>query len=149
VSTPQIPSLPNSGSTQSAESPLPLASSSPTPPVDIPSYTLPPISSSSYPSYPTPLLGGRRRGLLLVLIALVMLVLLGSSLGAFYWFSHPTPVVTTKRVVGDVSFLSSGLGNEQSSQGINDELQIDLHHLSPPAPGKALYAWLLSDKKVI
>jgi hypothetical protein len=86
--------------------------------------------------------------LLLALIALVILVLLGSSVGAFYWLTHPTSVVTTKRVVGDVSFLSSGLGNEQSSQGINDELQIDLHHLSPAAPGKALYAWLFSDKKV-
>jgi len=92
--------------------------------------------------------GGRRRGVLLAMIALIVLVLLGSGIGAFYWFTPSTPVVTTKQVVGNVLFLSSGQGNEQSSQGINDELQIDLQHLSRPAPGKALYAWLLSDKKV-
>src|SRR6266702_2552582 len=57
----------------------------------------------------------------------------------------PSTSVPGKRRRG---LFISGQVNEQSSQGINDELQIDLHNLSNPASGKAFYAWLLSDKKV-
>jgi len=84
-------------------------------------------------------------------IALLIVIVPGSWLGAVYWFSHnthPAPTVTANQVVGHVFLLSSGQVNEQSSQGINDELQVDLGHLSLPAHGKAFYAWLLSDKKV-
>src|SRR5207248_7987532 len=95
-----------------------------------------------------PLPGRRRRGLFIALIALLILVVLGSGLGAFYLFTRNTPTVVTNQSVGHVFLLSSGQVNEQSSQGINDELQIDLHNLSNPASGKAFYAWLLSDKKV-
>jgi hypothetical protein len=42
--------------------------------------------------------------------------------------------------------LSSGQVNENSNQGIDDEVQVDLSNLANPAPGKSYYAWLLSDK---
>jgi hypothetical protein len=48
--------------------------------------------------------------------------------------------------VGRVTFLSSEQLSEFSSQGIDDEVQIDLHDLSSPAAGKSYYAWLLGDK---
>jgi hypothetical protein len=35
---------------------------------------------------------------------------------------------------------------ENINQGIDDEVQIDLHNLSQPAPGKSYYVWLLSDQ---
>src|SRR5438270_8861848 len=106
-----------------------------------------PPTAPAPPSTSVP--GKRRRGLFIPLIALVILVVLGSGVGAFYWLTHSsTPTVSTNQSVGHVFLLSSGQVNEQSSQGINDELQIDLHNLSNPASGKAFYAWLLSDKKV-
>jgi hypothetical protein len=106
-----------------------------------------PPTAPAPPSTSVP--GKRRRGLFIPLIALVILVVLGSGVGAFYWLTHSsTPTVGTNQSVGHVFLLSSGQVNEQSSQGINDELQIDLHNLSNPASGKAFYAWLLSDKKV-
>jgi hypothetical protein len=52
---------------------------------------------------------------------------------------------TTSRIVGHVTFLSSEQVSENSSQGIDDEVQIDLHGLSSPAAGKSYYAWLLGD----
>ena len=106
-----------------------------------------PPTAPAPPSTSVP--GKRRRGLFIPLIALVILVVLGSGVGAFYWLTHSsTPTVGINQSVGHVFLLSSGQVNEQSSQGINDELQIDLHNLSNPASGKAFYAWLLSDKKV-
>lgn len=92
--------------------------------------------------------GKRRRGLFSGLIALVIVVVLGSAVGAFYLFTHHSTPTASTQSVGQVFLLSSGQVNESSSQGINDELQIDLHNLSSPAPGKTFYAWLLSDKKV-
>ena len=127
LSTPVLSSL--------ADTDAPLSPATPIPPAP--------------PSTPVP--GKKRRGWLIAVIALLIVIVPGSGLGAVYWFSHnthPTPTVTANQVVGHVFLLSSGQVNEQSSQGINDELQVDLGHLSLPAHGKAFYAWLLSDKKV-
>jgi len=45
--------------------------------------------------------------------------------------------------------MSSGLlGSQNSSQGITDELQINLQNLPDPQPGKRYYAWLLNDQQV-
>jgi hypothetical protein len=52
-----------------------------------------------------------------------------------------TPVAATP-VVGDVVFLNSGQLNAQNSQGVDDEMQIDLHNIPNPAPGESYYAWL-------
>ncbi len=42
-------------------------------------------------------------------------------------------------------FMNSGQLNENSNQGINDELQVDLSNVPDPAPDKSYYAWLLGD----
>jgi hypothetical protein len=48
--------------------------------------------------------------------------------------------------VGHAFFISSGKLAENSNQGINDELQINLSNILAPATGKSYYAWLLKDK---
>jgi len=111
-----------------------------------PSPPLTPIPSPPSPIPPTFAPKRSRRGLLIALILLAILVVSASSLGAFYWFTHSaTPTATISTAVGNVRFLSSGKNDVNSNAGINDELQIDLHNLSNPASGNAFYAWLLSD----
>jgi hypothetical protein len=53
-----------------------------------------------------------------------------------------------EQIVGHVFFLSSGQVNVSSSQGIADEVEVDLSNVPAPAPGKAYYAWLESDNPV-
>ncbi len=48
-------------------------------------------------------------------------------------------------VVGHIAFASSEQVNETSSQGIEDEVVIDLANVPNPAPGTQYYAWLLGD----
>ena len=98
------------------------------------------------PATPRPTTKRSRRGWFIGLVSLLILVLLGSILGAVYWFTsgaRTTPAAV--QVGGHVYFISSGQISERSSQGINDQLVIDLHNLSTPAAGKSYYAWLLSD----
>ena len=107
-----------------------------------PTVLAPPASSTPPPSKPT----RRWKGLYTALVALVILVLLGSGVGAYFVFFHSNsaaPVGPTS--VGQAYFLSSGQYNFSSAQGIADEIQIQLHNISAPAPGKSYYAWLLGD----
>jgi serine/threonine protein kinase len=88
----------------------------------------------------------RWRGLYTAVIGLVLLVLLGSGLGAYLAFFRPhSPVAALPG--GQALFISSGQFDPGSAQGIADELQIDLHNLPAPAPGKSYYAWLLADRQ--
>ncbi len=94
----------------------------------------------------------RRRGLFIVLAALLILALIGSALGAYFaFFSKGATTSTTPQIIGRAYFVSSGLLNASSSQGISnvgitDQLQINLQNIPPPQTGKAYYAWLLSEK---
>lgn len=89
----------------------------------------------------------QRRGMLPVLIILSLLILAGAGLGSFVVISHATPPApVAARPVGSITFLSSEQLNENTSQGIDDEVQINLHGLGSPASGKSYYAWLLGDK---
>ena len=92
-----------------------------------------------------------RRKLLIGVIVLLIFLLLASGLGALYLLTHRTTTATTKTspIAGHAFFVSSGQENDFSTQGINDELVIDLHNIPPPTPGKSYYAWLLSDKSQI
>src|SRR5205085_12152625 len=54
----------------------------------------------------------------------------------------------TGQIMGHIYFLSSEQLSEDSSQGIDDEVQIDLHNLANPAPGKSYYGWLLRDENL-
>jgi len=76
---------------------------------------------------------------------LLVLTLLVTGLGA-YALLHDQSAASSN-VVGHAFFVSSGQLNEHlSTQGINDEVQIDLSGIAAPASGKSYYAWLLPDK---
>ncbi len=67
------------------------------------------------------------------------------TIGALFLTSQTTPLAPGQ-VIGHAFFLNSGQLNANGPQGINDELQIDLAHVSDPAAGKSYYAWLLGDR---
>ncbi|TMF50520.1 MAG: hypothetical protein E6I32_04070 [Chloroflexi bacterium] len=118
------------------------------PPTPVPSHPQLPgaVTPVPAPAPPRPTVKRSRRGLFIGLVSLLILVLLGSILGSVYWFTSGARMTpTAAQVGGHVYFISSGQISEQSSQGINDQLVIDLHNLSTPAAGKSYYAWLLSD----
>ncbi len=75
--------------------------------------------------------------------ALLLAILL--TIGALFLISQTTPLVPGQ-VIGHAFFLNSGQLNANGPQGINDEVQIDLAHVSDPAAGKSYYAWLLGDR---
>ncbi len=75
-----------------------------------------------------------------LVVAFVLLFLLASvTVGALYAFRKPTNSAT---MVGTLLFLSSGQGNAQHSQGVDDEVQVALHSIATPAAGTSYYAWL-------
>jgi len=91
--------------------------------------------------------GQPRHSILPVLITLSLLILAGAGLGSFVAISRISPVAPVIATpVGSLTFLSSEQLNEHTSQGIDDQVQISLHSLGTPAPGKSYYAWLLGDK---
>ncbi len=93
-----------------------------------------------------PGLSGRRRRLAFGLIGLLILIIVGSSLSAQYFLIQHNPSThETNQIVGHAFFKSSGQLNDGSSQGVNDQLQIELRGIPNPAAGKSYYAWLLGD----
>ncbi len=91
-----------------------------------------------------------RQNRTLVIITLISLVcILGASFGAMQLMHHKNATTTgiagAGTTTGNAFFLNSGQLNENTTQGINDELQIDLSNLPDPASGKSYYAWLLGD----
>jgi eukaryotic-like serine/threonine-protein kinase len=112
-----------------------------------PLYSPPAITPPSLP-LPSPSRPRGRWQWLLIAVAILFL-LTCASIVALYAFpaKNPTPTtITTIPVVGNVFFLNSGLLNAQNSQGVDDEVEIDLHNISNPAPGKSYYAWLLPEQ---
>jgi serine/threonine protein kinase len=102
--------------------------------------------SSTPPAPPSPPPPGRRwKGLYTALVALVILVLLGSSLGVYLAFFRQNQQAAAVSG-GQAFFLSSGQLNPTSAQGIADQLQIELHNIPNPQPGNSYYAWLLADR---
>jgi serine/threonine protein kinase len=86
----------------------------------------------------------QRRGLILGLLALVVLLVVG-SLGVYFLFLSAVPA---NPLVGHAFFTSSGQLNDKV-QGIADGLQVDLQNVQPPAVGKSYYLWLLPDKQIL
>jgi eukaryotic-like serine/threonine-protein kinase len=114
------------------------------------SSSYPPAGTSGPmpPVYPPPSTPWwRRRWLFVALVVIILLLLASSTIGALYLFpgkqKGPTPVAASQ-VVGSVYFLSSGQVNPQNTQGVDDEVQVNLHNIPNPAPGKTYYAWLRS-----
>ncbi len=63
--------------------------------------------------------------------------------------SHNLPTdapALTNVVLGQITFESSNQLSESSSQGINDEVLVNLNKVPQSALGKSYYAWLLGDK---
>ena len=94
------------------------------------------------PSAPPPRPMSRRRGWLIALSALLIIVLAGSGLAVFRALQNNTAAAS---VVGQAFFLSTHSGNGANNQGLNDSFQVNLSNLSAPAAGKQYYAWLLPD----
>jgi len=78
---------------------------------------------------------------------LLLIVLVSSSLGAFFLLTRhgSAPVVSAGNTVGQAFFINSGQASADGSQGINDELEINLHDIPALAPGTSYYAWLMQD----
>jgi hypothetical protein len=120
-------------------------SAAPTPPALL--QTIPKTTSS--PQH-APVTGKRRRRLPVVLFLVSLLLVGAAGATAYLWYFRILPPAAASlpqpKVVGQISLLSSEQLSENSDQGIDDEVQIDLHGLSTPSPGKSYYAWLLGDK---
>jgi eukaryotic-like serine/threonine-protein kinase len=85
----------------------------------------------------------------MVVLIVLVIMLLGGGVSAFFLIARrnpaPSPVVAGQ-VAGHAFFVSSGQVKEQSNQGINDEIEIDLQHVPPSVVDKSYYAWLEADK---
>lgn len=92
----------------------------------------------------------KRSRLPVAMLTLMLIALALAGTGSLLIFSNKLPTTTSTAAqpatVGSMAFLSSEQLSENSSQGIADQVVVDLNNLSAPAPGKAYYAWLLGDK---
>ncbi len=83
-------------------------------------------------------------------LVLLLIALVTAGLGYFMIASHglltDAPPAVTNVVLGHVTFVSSNQLSESSSQGLTDQIVVDLNSLPQPAAGKSYYAWLLEDK---
>lgn len=95
----------------------------------------------------TMLARSRRRAnrTLAIVAGLVLIFILGAGFGAMLLMQRN--IFVSGPNVGHGFFLNSGQLNQSTTQGINDELEVDLANLPPPAAGKSYYAWLLGDVK--
>ncbi len=91
-----------------------------------------------------------RRGVLVAIVLISLIVLGGSVLGYFVFYAHGAvpsgAVVAAPKILGQLNFLSSEQVSETSNVGLNDEVELNVHGIQPPAPGNSFYAWLLGDQ---
>lgn len=92
---------------------------------------------------PTPTRKSGKRPLLMLCV-LALVAILGASFVTWLLVVRGN-TSGTAQIVGHAFFLNSGQLNANTTQGINDELQIQLSSLPDPAAGKSYYAWLLGD----
>lgn len=112
------------------------------------------FAAPTIPLAPPPVARRRKRrssrGALVALVLLSFIVLGGGAVGYFVFYMRgATPanaVVTTPKILGRVNFLSSEQVSETSNVGLNDEVELDMRGIQPPAPGNGFYAWLLGDQ---
>ncbi len=115
------------------------------PAVQTPQVALPPYSGPALPATPLPPLYRPRRSLKWwqwLSIGVVILVVV--TFFALFVKPSSSPPPAANSMVGSVIFLSSEQLNNQNSQGVDDEVQVNLHNIPNPAPGESYYAWLKS-----
>ena len=134
----------------SASTPIPTTLSGTSAPPQAASQAASQAPRQTVPSpTPVPPVQKRRPGwLYIALVAVLLVVLVGSAFGAYLIYTRSTPPAQPT-LAGHAFFVSSGLlSSESSNQGITDELQINLQNLPDPQPGNRYYAWLLSDHQI-
>ncbi len=138
---------------------FPIPTHAPHTPTPVPASRHTPAPSGTFaaptlPLAPPPVARRKRqrgsRGVLVALVVLSLIVLGGGALGYFVFYVRATTpasaVVATARILGRVNFLSSEQVSETSNVGLNDEVELDMRGIQPPAPGNSFYAWLLGDQ---
>jgi eukaryotic-like serine/threonine-protein kinase len=103
------------------------------------------VSSPDGPIPPSSPPKSRWKGWYTAVIVLVIVALIGSSLGAFLVLRNKTNQAAVV-AGGQAYFHSSGQLDPGSAQGIADQLQIQLNNIPDPQAGKSYYAWLLADR---
>lgn len=88
--------------------------------------------------------GKRRKGLLITLTGLLIVMLLGSGLAAYFILSQKSGPAQVS-VVGHISFISSGQRKSDGTAATADQVQLDLQNIPPPPSGTTYYAWLEGD----
>ena len=101
-----------------------------------------PVTAPKTSSYPPK---RQWKGWYTALVALLIVALFASGLSAFL-IVHNRNSQPPAIPGGQVFFLSSGQIDPHTSQGIADQLEIDLHNIPAPQAGKSYYAWLLADR---
>lgn len=109
---------------------------------------------SSPPILPRPRSTASKRSHFLpkALAVLAIFALAIAGLGSFLLFYQKLPDIPPPsaaapvQIAGRVAFLSSGQLSENSSQGIDDEILLNLNNIPAPTAQKSYYAWLLGDK---
>src|SRR5438270_3100737 len=94
-------------------------------------------------------------GSAVLISAILVLVVASLGLGTFppsaafkNTSSAHAPIVLSIQAIGRIFFSSSGQINENTSQGIADQVELDLSSIRDPAASKSYYAWLLNDDPV-
>ncbi|QBD83157.1 hypothetical protein EPA93_47240 [Ktedonosporobacter rubrisoli] len=110
--------------------------------------TLPPLTPPTLPPLaPSQAARGPIARFPLALVVLLILALAIAGLGSSLMLFHTLPdmAAAPAQAVGHIAFLSSEQVSENSSQGIDDQVLIELNNIPAPASQKSYYAWLLSD----
>ncbi len=103
----------------------------------------PPISTPGHSPAPGSIGRQKRKSILWLSAALLIVVLVGATVGAIYFATHKnsSTTTTTNQLAGHAYFDSSGVLNG----GIADELHVVLNGVSGPDSSKSYYVWLMGD----
>ncbi len=105
-----------------------------------------PVTPPVQPTPPPQQASRRRPTLLLLLTIALVLGIVGSFIILPHAFHTSAPAATPPVIAGHIAFTGSGQLSETSSQGIADQVTVDLSQLPPPAAHRSYYAWLLGDR---
>jgi serine/threonine protein kinase len=91
--------------------------------------------------------GGQHRAVFVALIALLIFALVGAGIASFFYIrTQQSSSSAGNQIIGHAFYISTGQINDNSTQGLNNELQINVSSIPTLPAGKGYYAWLLNDK---